>query len=171
MSHRTGIPNGSLPTRSGLPDFPICVGLAKRCYGIDFKHMLGLFIHEFEHPLMSCVLRISWPVTEASLLAISLAPYRVEDGVAHFWVSNADFSDFKAQVADAIAFLQSHRADVELLMSEPSASGVLDFAIEWRNVMVQVDTFPSTLIREAGSLGLALELSHYPTSEEPSTEA
>lgn len=120
---------------------------------------------------MSCVLRISWPGAEASLPKISLEPYRVEDGVAHFDVSDADFSDFKAQVGDAIAFLQSHRADVKLLMSKPSASGVLDFAIEWRDVFAQFDTFPAALVREAGSLGLALELSHYPTSEEPSAES
>lgn len=120
---------------------------------------------------MSCVLRISWPGAEASLPKISLEPYRVEDGVAHIDISDADFNDFKAQVKDAIAFLQSHRADVNLLMSKPNASGVLDFAIEWRDVSVQFDSFPAALVREAGSLGLALELSHYPTSEEPGAEA
>ena len=120
---------------------------------------------------MSCVLRISWPGAEASLPNLSLEPYRVEDGVAHFDVSDADFNDFKAQINDAIAFLQSHRADVHLLMSKPNASGVLDFAIEWRDVSAQFDSFPAALVREAGNLGLALVLSHYPTSEEPGAEA
>lgn len=115
---------------------------------------------------MSCVLRVSGPSLNASLSKISLEPYRLEDGVAHFDVSDADFSDFQAQVKDAISFLQSHMADVKLMMSETGASGVLDFAIEWRAVSVQFDCFPAALVREAGSLGLALELSHYPVSEE-----
>jgi len=115
---------------------------------------------------MSCVFRVSGPGVNASLSKISLEPYRLEDGVAHFDVSDADFSDFKAQVKDAIAYLQIHMADVKLMMSEPDASGVLDFAIEWRDVSVQFDSFPAALVCEAGSLGLALELSHYPVSEE-----
>lgn len=120
---------------------------------------------------MSCVLRVSGPGVKASLAKISLKPYRVEDGAAHFEVSDADFSDFKAQVKDAIDFLQSQMTDVKLMMSEPDASGVLDFAIEWRDVSVQFDSFPAALVREAGSLGLALELSHYPVSEERNAEA
>jgi pentose-5-phosphate-3-epimerase len=107
---------------------------------------------------------------KSSLSKISLVPYRVQEGTAHFDVSDANFSDFKAQVKDAIAFLQSHMADVKLMMSEPNAIGVLDFAIEWRDVSVQFDSFPAALVREAGSLGLALELSHYPVSEERNAE-
>jgi len=120
---------------------------------------------------MSCVLRISGPDVNASLSKISLKAFRVENGAAHFDVSEADFDDFKAQIKDAIAFLQSHRADVQLMMSEPDASGVLDFAIEWRDVAVQFDSFPAALVREAGSLGLELELSHYPASEERDANA
>lgn len=48
------------------------------------------------------------------------------------------------------------------MMSEPNTNGALDFAIEWRNVAVQNDNFPAELVLEAGSLGLALEVSHYP---------
>ena len=115
---------------------------------------------------MSCVLRISGPGVKASLLKISLEPFRVESESAHFDVSEADFGEFNAQIKDAIAFLQLHRADVKLMMNEPSATGVLDFAIEWRDVAAQFDNFPATLVREAGNLGLSLELSHYPASEE-----
>jgi hypothetical protein len=79
---------------------------------------------------MSCVLRVSGPGLNASLPTISLVPYRLEDDVAHFHVSDADFSDFQAQVKDAISFLQSNMADVQLIMGETGASGVLDFAIE-----------------------------------------
>ena len=115
---------------------------------------------------MSCVLRVSGPGLNASLSKISLEPYRLEDGVAHFHVSDADFGDFQAQVKDAIAFLQSHMTDVKLMIGQIGASGVLDFAIEWRDVSVQFDSLPAALVREAGNLGLALELSHYPVSDE-----
>lgn len=120
---------------------------------------------------MSCVLRISGPDVKASLSKISLEPFRVENGAAHFDVSKADFDDFKTQIQDAISFLQAHRADVRLMMSEQAASGVLDFAIEWRDVAAQFDNFPAALVREAGNLGLALELSHYPASEESDEKA
>ena len=115
---------------------------------------------------MSCVLRISYPDVTTLLSKLSLAPFRVENESAHFDVSEADFGEFKAQIEDAIVFLQSHRTDIKLMMSEPGASGVLDFAIEWRDDVAQFDNFPATLVREAGNLGLSLELSHYPASEE-----
>lgn len=115
---------------------------------------------------MSCVLRISCPGVKASLSKISLEPFRVENESAHFDVSEADFGEFKAQIEDAIVFLQSHREDIKLLMSEPRASGILDFATEWRDDVAQFDNFPAPLVREAGNLGLSLELSHYPASKE-----
>ena len=120
---------------------------------------------------MSCILRISGSGVKASLSKISLEPFRVENGAAHFDVSEADFDDFKTQIKDAIAFLQSHRADVQLMLSDSEANGVLDFAIEWRDVAVQFDNFPAALVREAGGLGLELELSHYPASEERNAKA
>ena len=120
---------------------------------------------------MSCVLRISGPGVKASLSKISLEPFRLENEAVHFDVSGADFDDLKTQIKDAIAFLQSHRADVQLMLSNPEASGVLDFAMEWRDVAVQFDNLPAALVREAGSLGLELELSHYPASDERDAKA
>ncbi len=114
---------------------------------------------------MSCVLRISGPGINAALSKISLEPYRNEGGTIHFEVSEADFGDFTAQIKDSIFFLQLHMADVKLMMSIPDTRGALDFAIEWRDVAVQVDNFPVELVREAGNLGLALEISHYPIVE------
>lgn len=113
------------------------------------------------HLLMSCVLRISGPSMNATLSKISLEPYRVEESMAHLEVSEADFGDFVVQIKDAISFLKSHIEDVKLMMGERNTSGVLDFAIEGRDVAVQNDNFPAELVREAGCLGLALELSHY----------
>ena len=42
---------------------------------------------------------------------------------------------------------------------------MLDFGIERRDVAVQSDNLSSDLVRLAGSLGLAIELSQYPASD------
>lgn len=119
---------------------------------------------------MSCVLRISLPNIKGALKGLSIFPYRVNTDTAHFNVSDADFNNFNAQVNDAVVFLNSNGADVKLLMSQPSASGELDFAIEWRDVAFQFDTLPSALVCLAGGFGLALTLSHYPVSEAGNAE-
>jgi hypothetical protein len=120
---------------------------------------------------MSCVLRVSGPTVDAALSRISLEPYRVEEGTAHFDVSKAGFAEFAAQLHDAIAFLHDHTADLELMMGEPGMSGVLDFGIESRDDAAQFDRFPAELVRKAASFGLALELSRYPASVERGAEA
>ena len=120
---------------------------------------------------MSCVLRISAQHLDDCVSRLSLKPYRVERGTAHFDVSTANFDDFTRQVNDAIAFLRSHAAELRLLMSEPDANGVLDFAVERRDVAAQFDAFPALLVREAASLGLALEVSHYPVADKHGEEA
>ena len=120
---------------------------------------------------MSCVLRISAQHLDDCVSRLSVKPYRVEFGTAHFDVSTANFDDLTRQVNDAIAFLRSHALDLKLLMSEPGANGVLDFAVERREVAAQFDAFPATLVREAASLGLALETSHYPTAGSYGEEA
>lgn len=120
---------------------------------------------------MSCVLRITVPNIEIALKRLSISPYRVENDTAHFNVSDADFDNFTAQVNDAVTFLNSNGADVKLLMSEHSARGEFDFAIEWRDVAFQFDTLPSALVRLAGGFGLALTLSHYPASGAGNAEA
>ena len=120
---------------------------------------------------MSCVLRVSVPNIEGTLKRLSISPYRVENDTAHFNVSDADFNNFNAQVNDAVVFLNSNGADLKRLMSEPRASGELDFAIEWLDVAFQCDTLPSALVCLAGGFGLALTLSHYPVSEAGNAEA
>lgn len=120
---------------------------------------------------MSGVLRVSGPTVDAAVARISLKPYRVEEETVHFGISNAGFAEFAAQVNDAIAFLEAHAVDLTLMMSEPGTSGVLDFGIESRDVAVQFETFPAELVRQAASVGLALELSRYPLSVERGAEA
>ncbi len=115
---------------------------------------------------MDCVLRIS----ASDLSRCDLVPYRLESGSAHFLVSEAGFDDVTTQIRDAVQFLRANRAQLMRAMGS-DASGVLDFAVERRDLAVQCDVFPSDLVRGAGHLGLALEFSHYPQAEAPSAEA
>jgi hypothetical protein len=116
---------------------------------------------------MSCVLRIS--VTDP--LTYGLQPYRIENGTAHIRVSDAGFDDVKTQISDAVAFLQSNQEQLRNAMGQLDARGVLDFAVEWRDVAIQSDAFSADLVREAGLLGLALEFTHYPQAEVPGADA
>jgi hypothetical protein len=120
---------------------------------------------------VSCVLRISAQHLADRVSRLSLKPYRMERGTAHFDVSAANFDDFTRQVSEAIAFLRTNARELKSLMSEPDASGVLDFAVERRDVGAQFDAFPAILVREAASLGLALEMSRYPAADKYGEEA
>jgi len=89
----------------------------------------------------------------------------------NFVVSNASRSDLPAQVADAERFLGAHRAELERLSQAPGVTNLtLDFPIRLRidgtSVFAQYDLFPASLVRLAGALGIALELSTYPPSGE-----
>ncbi len=112
---------------------------------------------------MSCVFRVSSPLLSENLARVALKPYRIENGCAHFSVSQCDFDDFPGQLRDAQAFLISNAADVTLLMHSAEATGVLDFAVEFRDGDFQFREFPPTIVRHAGAMGLGLELSLYPT--------
>lgn len=116
---------------------------------------------------MSCVLRIS----VVDPVAFGLVPYLFERGTAHCQVSDAGFDDVRSQVRDAVAFLRSNQKLLQQAMGHPGASGILDFAVEWRDVAVQCDAFPADLVREAGLLGLALAFSYYPQAEVPRVDA
>ncbi|MBI4617235.1 MAG: hypothetical protein HY720_26720 [Planctomycetes bacterium] len=84
----------------------------------------------------------------------------------HVLASAADFGEFPRQVSETIAFLHAHAEQVRRLCSFPGVDGVtLDFGIARRDVPVQCDTFPAELVRDAGSLGLSIELSQYPAEE------
>ena len=111
---------------------------------------------------MSCVLRFTSPMLSEQLAGVALKLYRIENGCAHFSVSQCDFDDFPGQLRDALTFMSANAADVTLLMGSAEAAGVLDFAVECRDEGFQFRTFPPTLVRQAGSMGLGLELSLYP---------
>lgn len=111
---------------------------------------------------MSCVLRITSENLRESLPSISLKPYRFENGTAHFEVSKCDFDNLPGQVAEATAFLSASKAELSTLLAAPTATGVLDFAVEAPRSEFRYAALPSALVREAASLGLAIELSQYP---------
>jgi hypothetical protein len=83
-------------------------------------------------------------------------------------ISDADLGDLRQQVQDAIGFLQSNREELVRLTSFPGVEDVwLDFGIAWRqDVVTQTDSLSPNLVRLAGELGLGVEISHYPVSDE-----
>ncbi len=85
----------------------------------------------------------------------------------HVLASDADFDEFPLQVAEATAFLQSEFAQLRSLCEYAGVETVsLDFGVARRDVVVQCDYLPPELVRLAGSLGLGIELSQYPASNE-----
>ena len=78
---------------------------------------------------MSCVLRLSATGLDELLSKVAVKPYRIENGTAHFSVSDCAFEDFSGQVKEAIAFLLFHASDLRLLMGSAESDGVLDFAV------------------------------------------
>jgi hypothetical protein len=90
-----------------------------------------------------------------------------KQSAVHVSVSDADFGEFPRQVEEATAFLRAEPDQVRRLCEWPGVEGVtLDFGIAWRDVAAQSDHLPAELVRLAGALGLALEVSHYPVSNE-----
>jgi hypothetical protein len=86
-------------------------------------------------------------------------------------VSDASWHKLSAQISEAEAFLSKHRRELlRLSRSSGLESVVLDFPICLRigktirgtRVAAQFDQFPASLVRAAGALSIALELSIYP---------
>jgi hypothetical protein len=86
-------------------------------------------------------------------------------------VSDSSSSDLPRQVADAEEFLARHRKELLRLRRCAGVEWlVLDFPVRLRigkkirgqEVAAQFDRFPASLVRAAGSLDIALELSLYP---------
>ena len=74
------------------------------------------------------------------------------------------------QVRDAERFLATHRRAIGRLRRFPGVQVlVLDFPVDLRvgrDIVAQFDRFPASLVREAGKLSLALELSVYRTGRQ-----
>jgi hypothetical protein len=85
----------------------------------------------------------------------------------NFEVSEADFSELKGQFEDAQVWLAAHRDEVTRLVQFPGVEGVtVDFGVEIRPPGWSSFTFPPALTSLVGGLGLHLELSVYPISDE-----
>ena len=70
--------------------------------------------------------------------------------------------DFAQQVQDAIAFLKKYQSDLGELQEFIGDKNVyLDFGVESRNVFVQSERVPPELLRLAGDLDIAIEISRY----------
>ncbi len=77
-------------------------------------------------------------------------------------VSDAEFSDLKRQVRDAIRFLAKHARTLRRIADRPDVEDLtLDFAIQRRDVAAQFDHFPHALLLAAGKLRISLEVSSY----------
>ncbi|SIO60498.1 hypothetical protein SAMN05444166_6415 [Singulisphaera sp. GP187] len=80
-----------------------------------------------------------------------------------FVVSDADFHDFPQQIVEATAYLEINRDELSRLRDFAGIESVtLDFGIAQRDVMVQCDYLPPSLIRLAGELELGIEITQYP---------
>jgi hypothetical protein len=86
-----------------------------------------------------------------------------KDAGFNLLVSDAPGGDLPSQARDAVRILTEHHEELARLMAWEGVEGaVLDFGVERRGVVVQCEAFPAPLIRLAGGLGLAIELSLYP---------
>jgi hypothetical protein len=82
-------------------------------------------------------------------------------------VSEQDFNNLKGQIIEAQKFLKRHKPDLQKLVRFSGVEGaLLDFGFERRDVIFsQSDLLPAELIRLAGSIGLAIEMSLYPPTK------
>jgi hypothetical protein len=88
---------------------------------------------------------------------------RFDRSGAHVLVSDAAFDEFPRQVAESIAFLQTHFLAVQRMCEWPGVEDVtLDFGVARRDAAVQRDLLPKALVRLAGELGMSIGLSQYP---------
>lgn len=80
--------------------------------------------------------------------------------------SHASMADVASQIRDCTEFLSSNAPELRRLRRFAGVDSMcLDFAIRWRDVAAQTDTFPASLLTLMADLGIDLVVSHYPVSE------
>jgi len=88
----------------------------------------------------------------------------------HFSVSEAEWTSLTGQVRDAEQFLITHKTELLRLVTFPGLERVsLDFPLDLRisqMTWMQSDTFPASLAKLAGEIGLDLEFSIYRSEED-----
>jgi len=86
--------------------------------------------------------------------------------------SEADFSELFQQIEDVIVFLRQNQEPIKALASFPGVEGtVLDFGVEIYPPGWASFTFPPELLFLAGSVGVSLCLSVYPTDPDGEADA
>jgi len=85
-------------------------------------------------------------------------------------VSERDWTDLAGQIEDAHAFLRMHEQKLRSLKTTHELTDIrLDFPYSCRlddQIFLQCDYLPPEFLKLAGDLGVGIELSHYPPSEE-----
>jgi hypothetical protein len=88
----------------------------------------------------------------------------------HFAVSEAPWTSLVGQVEDAERYLSTHKSALEKLRSFAGVERLcLDFPLDLRisdRTWMQSDTFPASLARLSGELGIDLEFSIYSREDE-----
>lgn len=135
---------------------------------------------------MSCILRVSGAElnVDALLNIVDLKPDRIwrrgeprrtskPEGKRHdhsgasFVASDADFSEFGQQIEEATSYLENHARHIASMVSfDGVQDATLDFGIELRDVAIHSDILPVRFLKAVAGVGIAVELSHYPCSEE-----
>ncbi len=135
------------------------MGCVLRVWGRDFD------VDEFLNRSSLEPLTI-WHAGESqSPISVPAAHPQLHSGM-HVSVSIREFSDLSGQIKDAESFLRTHNEELLRLRDFSGIeSSALDFPVESRDVAVQTDTFPPSLLGLMGQLKITLAISHYPTSE------
>jgi hypothetical protein len=149
------LPRGPFSERLGF----VCV---LRAYGTDFDP--DDFLRSTEL-LPSLVFRRGEP----QVPELEGGPPHEISGI-HVTVSEAEWSSLVGQVRDAEHYLTTHKSELCRLATFPGLERIsLDFPLDLRisqHTWMQTDTFPASLAKLAGEIGLDLELSLYRQDED-----
>jgi len=75
------------------------------------------------------------------------------------------FESLTAQIEDAVAFLRQHETALQAIFADKRITvATLDFGVEKQESRIDSHVFNAELLLRAGKLGIALEVSMYPTS-------
>jgi hypothetical protein len=84
-------------------------------------------------------------------------------------VSEREWTDLSGQIEDAATFLRQYEIELQKLIATHPVDDIrLDFPYSCRldeRIFAQFDYLPPEFLKMAGSLGIGIELSHYPASE------
>ncbi|HEX4415009.1 MAG TPA: hypothetical protein VH107_15340 [Lacipirellulaceae bacterium] len=82
-------------------------------------------------------------------------------------VSESGLDNLQEQINDAEIFMNAHSGNLQYSRSYAGVTGAeLDFSVRRRDVVVQNEYLPASLIRLAGKYGLAINISQYPNGSD-----